>query len=162
MPNVLIAWVVLNVSSTVQPLELDAGFFKWMYALPAHEVFEILVDIWSGGCNPQLYHALPILFAWWIVLTPLAMLGVLRRCHFATIDFEKEEAAFQKRFQEAKEFERKRDRQRETAISAEEKEERNQQDDTELADILRRQETEMKTLYTAKSRTERYGPSTVT
>jgi hypothetical protein len=146
MPNVLITWAVLNVSSTLQPLELDAGFFKWMYALPAHEMFETLVDIWSGGCNPQLYRALPILFAWWIVLTPLAMLGVLRRCHFAVIDFEKEEAAFQKRFQEAKEFERKRDRQQETAVSEEEREERKQQDDVELANILKRQETEMKTL----------------
>ena len=85
------------------------------------------------------------------------MLGVLRRCHFAAIDFEKEEAALQKRFQEAKEFGRKRDRQRETVISAEEKEERNQQDDVDLANMLRRQEMEMKTLYTAHGRTERYG-----
>lgn len=63
-----------------------------------------------------------------------------------------------KRFQEAEEFERKRDWQREAVISAEEKEERNEQYDVDLANILRRQETEMKTLYMAKSRTARYGP----
>ncbi|KIW32414.1 uncharacterized protein PV07_03963 [Cladophialophora immunda] len=159
MPSVLVTWVIMNVSSTLQPLELGAGFFRWMYALPAHEMYETLVDIWSGGCNPQLYRALPILFSWWIVFTPLAMLGVLRRCHFAAIDFDKEEAAFQQRFQEAKDFERKRDRQR-GAEGAAEKEPIDQEDDVELANILRKQETEMRSLYTSESRS-RYGPGIV-
>ncbi|KIY00939.1 uncharacterized protein Z520_03605 [Fonsecaea multimorphosa CBS 102226] len=159
MPSVLVTWVILNVSSTLQPIELSAGFFKWMYALPAHEMYETLVDIWSGGCNPQLYRSLPILFSWWIVFTPLAMLGVLKRCHFAAIDFDKEEAAFQKRFQEAKDFERKRDLERRTDIAAG-KESTDQEDDVELANMLRRQETEFRSLYSTPSRT-RYGPSIV-
>ncbi|OAP60353.1 hypothetical protein AYL99_05355 [Fonsecaea erecta] len=161
MPSVLVTWVIMNVSSTLQPIELSAGFFKWMYALPAHEMYETLVDIWSGGCNPQLYRSLPILFSWWILFTPLAMLGVLRRCHFAAIDFDKEEAAFQKRFQEAKEFERKRDRERSRDLAtAAEKDSIDQEDDVELANILRKQETEIRSLYSADSRT-RYGPSIV-
>ncbi|KAF4626907.1 hypothetical protein G7Y89_g11249 [Cudoniella acicularis] len=45
VPMSLIAWVVLNVTSILGPLELSAGFYRWGYALPAHEVYQTLTDI---------------------------------------------------------------------------------------------------------------------
>ncbi|KAL4937783.1 hypothetical protein BDV06DRAFT_67055 [Aspergillus oleicola] len=68
MPFSILTWVIINIASTIGPFELSPGFFKWGYALPAHEVYEVLVLIWSGGCVNRLYRALPILFSWWVVL----------------------------------------------------------------------------------------------
>ncbi|KAL4924800.1 SNG1 family protein [Aspergillus undulatus] len=71
IPFFVLTWVIINISTTIAPFELSPGFFKWGYALPAHEFYEILVQIWSGGCVNRLYRALPILFSWWLV----AMVG---------------------------------------------------------------------------------------
>ncbi len=64
VPMALIAWVVANVTSILLPFELSPGFYRVGYAIPAHEVYQALVHIWSRGCNPQLAVALPVLFAW--------------------------------------------------------------------------------------------------
>ncbi|BCR96798.1 SNG1 family protein [Aspergillus luchuensis] len=85
VPMALISWVVLNVSSILLPFELSPGFYKWGYALPAHAIFQVMVDIWSGGCNPQLDYALPVLFAYEIVGMVLSSLGVYRRAHYAVL-----------------------------------------------------------------------------
>lgn len=66
LPLCILTWVILNVASTISPFELNPGFFRWGYALPAHEVYQVLVQIWGDGCESQLYRALPILFSWWI------------------------------------------------------------------------------------------------
>jgi hypothetical protein len=65
--------------------------------MPAHEVYQVLVDIWSGGCNPQLHYALPILFAFEISGTILSALGVHRRAHYAVLKEEAEQHAFKSR-----------------------------------------------------------------
>ncbi|KAL4878938.1 hypothetical protein BJY04DRAFT_229600 [Aspergillus karnatakaensis] len=63
----VLTWVIINVTSTIFPFEISPGFYRVGYALPAHELYETLVDIWTEGCNPILYRSLPILFSWWIV-----------------------------------------------------------------------------------------------
>ncbi|KAJ5455665.1 uncharacterized protein N7458_003929 [Penicillium daleae] len=90
VPMALISWIVLNVTSILLPFELSPGFYKWGYALPAHSVFNVLIDIWSGGCNPQLFYGLPVLFVYEICGLALSTLGVYRRCHYAMIKLEKD------------------------------------------------------------------------
>ncbi|RDW68691.1 uncharacterized protein DSM5745_08451 [Aspergillus mulundensis] len=51
MPFCMLAWMIANVSSTIAPFELSAGFYRWAYALPAHEAYAILGQIWSDGCT---------------------------------------------------------------------------------------------------------------
>lgn len=75
----LITWVILNVTSSIYPPALSPGFYHWGYALPAHETWAVLVQIYSRGCNNQLHRALPILFAWWVVGLGVAMAGVFVR-----------------------------------------------------------------------------------
>jgi hypothetical protein len=110
VPMSLVTWVILNVTSGILPFELSAAWYRVGYALPAHEVYQVLIDIWSRGCNPNLRYALPVLFAWELAASGLAVMGVYRRSHFAALA----EAAAQKQFEErvdaAMEFQRKRER----------------------------------------------------
>jgi hypothetical protein len=96
-PLSLITWVVFNVSSILVPFELSPSFYWWAYAIPAHGVFQVLIDIWSRGCNPKLYYALPVLFSLEIAGLILSSLGVYRRCHYAVLAEEGEEKAFRAR-----------------------------------------------------------------
>lgn len=97
VPMALITWIVLNVTSILLPFQLSPGFFKWGYALPAHSVFNVLIDIWSRGCNPQLYYALPVLFSYEVLGLVLSTIGVYRRSHFAVLKQEMDEKALQDR-----------------------------------------------------------------
>lgn len=81
----LITWIVTNVTSILLPFRLSSPFYRWAYALPAHETYEALTNNWSSGCNPHLYYALPILFAYEIIGLAATAVGVYRRCHFAVI-----------------------------------------------------------------------------
>ncbi|KAJ5826769.1 hypothetical protein N7447_003532 [Penicillium robsamsonii] len=83
MPFIVLTWVILNVASTISPFELNPGFFRWGYALPSHEAYQVLIQIWSGGCNNQLYRALPIMFSWWIVGVSIAVYAMKYRCKTA-------------------------------------------------------------------------------
>lgn len=68
IPFFLLTWIIVNVASTLTPFELSPGFYKWSYALPGHEWYQVMVQIWSGGCNNQLHIALPVLFIpWWLL-----------------------------------------------------------------------------------------------
>ncbi|KAK2759906.1 hypothetical protein FQN54_002640 [Arachnomyces sp. PD_36] len=91
VPMALISWVILNVTSIMLPFDLSPGFYRWGYALPANSIYQVLVDIWSGGCNPQLYYALPVLFAYEIIAMILSSIGVYRRAHYACLAKEQEE-----------------------------------------------------------------------
>jgi hypothetical protein len=51
----VLTWVITNVTSSIYPFELNPGFYRWAYALPALEAYSVLIQIWSGGCNNQLY-----------------------------------------------------------------------------------------------------------
>ncbi|KAJ5147103.1 hypothetical protein N7526_000455 [Penicillium atrosanguineum] len=101
VPMIFITWVVLNVTSILLPFELSPGFYKWGYALPAHSVFNVLMDIWSRGCNPQLYYALPVLFVYEILGLVLSTIGVYRRSHYAVLKQEMDEKALQDRISAA-------------------------------------------------------------
>ncbi|EKV06262.1 SNG1 family protein [Penicillium digitatum PHI26] len=83
MPFLVLTWVILNVASTISPFELNPKFFRWGYALPSHEAYQVLIQIWSGGCNNRLYRALPIMFSWWIVRVPIAVDAMQHRCKAA-------------------------------------------------------------------------------
>lgn len=101
VPMALISWVVLNVTSILLPFELSPGFYRWGYALPAHSVFQVLVDNWSGGCNPQLNFALPVMFAYEVIGLVLSCIGVYRRAHYASIKQEVDEKQLQERVEAA-------------------------------------------------------------
>lgn len=94
VPMGLITWTVTNLTSLYLPFELSPDFYRIGYALPAHEVYQILLHIWSRGCNPTLSYSLPILFAWEVVGLAGSCLGMYRRAHSATIDEEKQQAQF--------------------------------------------------------------------
>jgi len=127
VPMGLAIWLVINVSSVILPFELSAGWYRVGYAIPAHEAYQTLIDIWSRGCNPTLKYALPVMFAWEVVATSLAAMGVYRRSHYAALG----EAAAQKQFEErvdvALEFQRKRERE----LKEQEEREKQQKEDEE-------------------------------
>jgi hypothetical protein len=97
----LTTYLVLNVTSILLPFELSPAFYKWGNALPAHACYNILVDIWSGGCNPHLGYALPVLFAYELCSGVLSGLGVYRRAHYAVVAVEREESTWQGRIDKA-------------------------------------------------------------
>ncbi|KAL2824210.1 hypothetical protein BDW59DRAFT_180301 [Aspergillus cavernicola] len=101
VPMGLITWVVLNVASILLPFELSPAFYKWGYALPAHACYNILIDIWSGGCNPQLRYALPVLFAYELSSGILSGIGVYRRAHYAVVAAEREESSWHEKIKDA-------------------------------------------------------------
>jgi hypothetical protein len=76
--------------------------------MPAHEVFNTLIDIWSGGCNPVLHYSLPILFSFELSSFILSALGIHRRCHYAIIRAEAEKRASDDRLEAALAFEKKK------------------------------------------------------
>ncbi|EYE98311.1 SNG1 family protein [Aspergillus ruber CBS 135680] len=96
MPFCILTWVIMNVASTISPFELNPGFFRWGYALPAHEVYQVLVQVWSDGCENQLYRALPILFSWWIAGIVFVVIAMRHRCQTAVAAEEAAAAAKKK------------------------------------------------------------------
>jgi hypothetical protein len=101
LPMAFVTWLIWNVTAILLPFELSPGFYRIGYVFPAREVYQVITDIWSGGCNPQLHVALPILFAWEVVGLGLGAIGVFRRCHYATVAQEEQEKAFHERVQAA-------------------------------------------------------------
>lgn len=83
MPFVVLLWVLLNLASTLSPLDAQAGFYHWQVALPSHQAYSILMTIWSNGAHSRLYQALPILFSWWLVANVTTSLTHIRACHLA-------------------------------------------------------------------------------
>lgn len=63
----VLSWVLMNVASCVFPFELQARFFRVSYLFPAHEVYLLLIQVWTNGCHRKDYIALPVLFAWWVL-----------------------------------------------------------------------------------------------
>lgn len=79
VPYFILTWIILNVTSTIGPFEQSPGFYRLGYVFPAHQLYEIMMDIWTQGCNPHLYRALPILFSEWVVGIFLFVLGMEKR-----------------------------------------------------------------------------------
>ncbi|KAB8076083.1 hypothetical protein BDV29DRAFT_200455 [Aspergillus leporis] len=83
LPFCILTWAIINVASTISPFELSPGFYRWGYALPAHELYQVLVQIWSDGCEDQLYRALPIMFSWWVAGLAIVPFAMRYRCQAA-------------------------------------------------------------------------------
>lgn len=111
-PMAVITWIMFNVTSILVPFDLSPAFYKLGYVMPAHEVYQVLTDIWSGGCNPKLHYALPIIFVLEVLGLVLSAVGVYRRCHYAILGEQMQEKAFQKRLDSGVAYERKRDAER--------------------------------------------------
>ena len=118
VPMALVSWIVLNVGSTLLPFQLSSDFYRWGYVMPAHEVYQVLVDIWSRGCNPRLHYALPVLFVLELSSFTLSSLGVYRRCHYAVFAEERKEKEFQERLDTAMELERKHEQRKKAEAQA--------------------------------------------
>jgi hypothetical protein len=159
----LITWIVFNVTSILIPFDLSAGFYRWAYVMPAHEVYQVLIDIWSRGCNPQLHYALPILFALELTGLVLSGLGVFRRCHYAVIAEEAQAASFQERLDIAMAFERKREEERkempEVENTPEEAERAEAAERKELGDVIRKEDTHIEKQKSKANKICNFGPS---
>ena len=83
IPFILLTWIILNITSSISPFEINPGFYRWGYALPTNAAYTVLTDIWSAGNVPKLYRTLPVLFTWWVVGLSAASYGHLYRCHKA-------------------------------------------------------------------------------
>ncbi|KAJ9607400.1 hypothetical protein H2200_008473 [Cladophialophora chaetospira] len=83
LPFFILTWIIINITSSISPFEVNPGFYRLGYVLPANEAYTVLTDIWSRGNVPRLYRALPILFSWWIAGIGLATYGHFHRCHKA-------------------------------------------------------------------------------
>ncbi|KAL4924184.1 SNG1 family protein [Aspergillus undulatus] len=79
MPFIILTWAIVNVSSTIAPFDLSPGFYRVGYALPAHPLYEILLQIWTHGCYPHLDKALSVLWCEWVVALCLFVYGMSRR-----------------------------------------------------------------------------------
>jgi hypothetical protein len=161
VPMCLITWIIFNVTSILVPFELSPRFYRWSYAIPAHEVFQVLIDIWSGGCNPQLYYALPVLFVLEIIGLVLGAVGVYRRCHYAVIAEEAGEAAFRDRVAMAVAFERKLvEEGKQNApeesddINAQEK-----RDEVELGSMIQGEDKKLQRQHTKAAKDCQFGPA---
>ncbi|KAJ5971475.1 uncharacterized protein N7479_001393 [Penicillium vulpinum] len=99
VPMALISWIIGNITSILLPFELSPAFYKVGFAFPAHAVFQVLIDVWSSGCNPKLYYSLPVLFVYEVLGIILSSIGVYRRAHYACIKQEMDEKAFQEQFE---------------------------------------------------------------
>ncbi|KAF5879008.1 putative nitrosoguanidine resistance protein [Botrytis fragariae] len=58
----VLPWAIINVEATIYPFELILGFYRWAYALPAHEFYSLVIRV-ESGCGDVLYRVLPILFS---------------------------------------------------------------------------------------------------
>jgi len=175
IPMALISWIVFNVTSILLPFELSPAFYRVGYVFPAHEVYQVLLDIWSRGCNPKLTHALPILFALELSSFFFSALGVHRRCHYATIKEENEKQAFQNHLDSALAFElgkRSQDRveRRESVVEvmgSDEKQERTdteeqidvEKDRDELTKVITKADHELRRAQTSTNKTVSFGPA---
>ncbi|KAH6711167.1 hypothetical protein BKA61DRAFT_613190 [Leptodontidium sp. MPI-SDFR-AT-0119] len=175
VPMALIAWVVLNVTSILLPFELSNGFYRWAYAMPAHEVYQVLLDIWSRGCNPQLHYALPILFAWEILGLVFSAMGVYRRCHYAMVAEDAQAAALREKADAALAYEKKHDQERDEALETRRSLEAVQEEDSveevaraermqtsereKLEEAIRDEEDNLRREQTRASKTCNFGPS---
>jgi hypothetical protein len=159
----LIVWIVFNVTSILVPFDLSPAFYKWAYVVPAHEAYQVLTDIWSGGCSPQLHYALPILFSLEVTGLFLSGVGIYRRCHYAILAEEAQEASFKERLNAALAFERKRDAEKKEATEIENTPEELEGLETvernELAEVIQKEDEELEREKSKANKTCHFGPS---
>lgn len=93
----LLTWIITNIASVVYPFELTPGFYHWSWALPSHNIYLLLVGIWSG-CRANIGTTLPILFSWWLVTHVTSAWSVRKRCLLAEAEAHQNEQAQHDKF----------------------------------------------------------------
>ncbi|KAI1618973.1 hypothetical protein EDD37DRAFT_293415 [Exophiala viscosa] len=93
LPFCVLTYIIINITGTISPFEVNPGFYRWAYALPGREAYDVLTDIWSGGYVPHLHIALPVLFSWLVGAGALAIFGHRFRYHRLVKEYEKERMA---------------------------------------------------------------------
>ncbi|EXJ85685.1 hypothetical protein A1O1_06051 [Capronia coronata CBS 617.96] len=91
MPFFVLTWVILNITISLANFDQSPSFYKYGYALPAHNWYETFVTITSDGCYNRLYRNLPVLFAWFILGHLLVVPATVHRCRAANKQVEEEE-----------------------------------------------------------------------
>ena len=81
-PFFVLPWVVINIASTLWPVELMPDFYRVSYASPMRASYVLLIEAWSG-CGREVHISLPVLFAWWIVGHATAWISIRKRCNDA-------------------------------------------------------------------------------
>jgi hypothetical protein len=161
VPMALISWAILNVTSILVPFGLSPGFYHWGYSLPAHNLYDVLVDIWSGGCNPKLYYALPILFSWEVCGLFLSALGVHKRAHYAMVKAETEAKVFQTRLDNTLAFEHQHDEERRKEEAAGDilPAETEEEERKELERAISQSEVQEQKIRSQSEKDENFGPA---
>ena len=88
-------------SSSIYPLALVPGFYHWGVALPAYNTYNLLVEVWTHGCNPMHAQCLGVLFAWAIAGVTIANIGMWRRCAAAAQAEREEQDTLQRKIADA-------------------------------------------------------------
>ncbi|KAB5581258.1 hypothetical protein GE09DRAFT_1168407 [Coniochaeta sp. 2T2.1] len=83
VPYFVLTWIILGLTSTLYPFELNPSFYRWAYALPAHNIWLLLLEIWTSGCKLRNSVALPVLFVWWFAGHLTSAWSVLQSCGHA-------------------------------------------------------------------------------
>jgi hypothetical protein len=124
-------------------------------------VFQVLLDIWSRGCNPQLYYALPVLFSLEVVGLVLGAMGVYRRCHYAVIVEEAQEAAFKDRVAVAIAAEKKiaEERRQNAAEGSEDAAAEEKREEEVLGGVIRKEDKELQKRSSRAAAECNYGPT---
>ncbi|GAA6034692.1 hypothetical protein JCM8097_001125 [Rhodosporidiobolus ruineniae] len=77
--HIVVVYIMIgSVAAVLFPVDLMNGFFKVMYAFPAHAVWESMMQALGNGAVPRLHYNLPILAAW-LVVTKVGLFFSLRR-----------------------------------------------------------------------------------
>ncbi|GAA6033668.1 hypothetical protein JCM8097_004374 [Rhodosporidiobolus ruineniae] len=79
IPLIVFTLLVLSVSSTSHPLELQPAFFKLQYAFPSHATWDIMITIFGHGAVRTLKYDLPILAGWLIATGAVQHLALKKR-----------------------------------------------------------------------------------
>ncbi|KAL6863579.1 hypothetical protein J3F83DRAFT_744883, partial [Trichoderma novae-zelandiae] len=101
-----INWLILWLFAHTNFLAFDV-FTIWLP--PQYVSMALITDNWSGGCNPHLSYALPVLFAYEVLGLVLTGIGVYRRCHYAVILEETTKEAMRLRVEAVLKLEREHD-----------------------------------------------------
>ncbi|RCK65891.1 Nitrosoguanidine resistance protein SNG1 [Candida viswanathii] len=73
----LIFWVIVNITPSFTPIALLPQFYRYGYAMPLHNAFEIYCVIFFNTYKGQFGRNIGIIFAWVVVLTALTPLTLI-------------------------------------------------------------------------------------
>lgn len=65
----LIFWVIINITPTFTPMALSAEFFRYGYAMPLHNSYEISKVVFFNTYKGQMGRNMGIIVAWVVILT---------------------------------------------------------------------------------------------